>query len=321
VPVPDPRGATSSTLYGVAAVSADDVWAVGYSTSGSGKATRDRALTEHWNGHRWTLVPSPGPGAAKCRSVILFAVAAASASEVWASGYACAGATQEVGALVERWDGHRWTDAKAPATGGSMLLAVSAVSARDVWAAGNASLSSGVEVPLVEHWDGHAWTRVPSPRPTRATMSTLNGLAAESASDVWAVGTAQTETVGRTLVEHWDGHAWTRVPSPNPGGAPTHSFAEFQSVAAISGHNVWAVGYRSNPKAINTLTEHWNGRAWILVASPDGGWGGALTSAAAVGAGDVWAVGQTLAQTLRPTALAERWDGRAWRQVSAAPAH
>jgi hypothetical protein len=54
----------------------------------------------------------------------------------------------------------------------------------------------------------------------------------------------------------------------------------------------------------------------------------AITASAAVakpagsagtGAGDVWAVGQSLTQALRPSALTERWDGHAWQRVTAAP--
>ena len=75
---------------------------------------------------------------------------------------------------------------------------------------------------------------------------------------------------------------------------------------------MWAVGYRSDPSAINTLAEHWNGHAWATVTSPDGGWGGALTAVATVSAGDAWAVGQSLTSSVRPGTLAERWNGRAW---------
>jgi hypothetical protein len=319
VPVPDPRGAISSALYGVATVSADDVWAVGFSTSGSGQSTRESALAEHWNGHAWAIVPSPDPGAPKCQAIILFAVTAVSASDVWASGYACAGPAEAAGALVEHWDGHRWAQAKAPATTGSMLFAVTAVSAGNVWAVGDWLLSSGVQVPLVEHWDGRVWARVASPRPSDATTSSLNGVAAVSAGDVWAVGTTQTESAGRTLVEHWDGQAWAVVPSPSPGGATAHAFAYLEAVTAVSGRDLWAVGYFSSPEAISTLTERWDGRAWARVASPDGSWGGAMAGAAAAGPCDVWAVGQALTRTLRPSALAERWDGHVWQRVTPVP--
>ncbi len=42
-------------------------------------------------------------------------------------------------------------------------------------------------VTLVERWNGTAWTQVPSPSPS-AAGNELSGVAATSASNVWAVG-------------------------------------------------------------------------------------------------------------------------------------
>jgi hypothetical protein len=83
-------------------------------------------------------------------------------------------------------------------------------------------------------------------------------------------------------------------------------------VAAVSAGDVWAVGYRSDASSIDTRIEHWNGHAWTKVTSPNGGWGGALIAVATVSAHDAWVVGQSLARSLRPTALAEHWNGHAW---------
>src|SRR5207249_767545 len=48
-------GSASNHLYGVAAVSANDVWAVGYYDNGTTRQT----LIEHWDGSSWSIVPSP----------------------------------------------------------------------------------------------------------------------------------------------------------------------------------------------------------------------------------------------------------------------
>jgi hypothetical protein len=61
------------TLNGVAAVAANDVWAVG---NGSGSPP-----ILHWNGTQWNIVPNPAPPG------VLNAVAAVSATDVWAVGY------------------------------------------------------------------------------------------------------------------------------------------------------------------------------------------------------------------------------------------
>lgn len=49
----------------------------------------------------------------------------------------------------------------------------------------------------------------------------LNGAASVSANDVWAVGQTTAATGFQTLAEHWDGTAWTVVPTPNPAANET----------------------------------------------------------------------------------------------------
>src|SRR5256885_8967205 len=57
--VPSPNGDSTSGLSSVAAVSANDIWAVGNSGSQRGSG---QTLIEHWNGTQWSLVPSPSTG-------------------------------------------------------------------------------------------------------------------------------------------------------------------------------------------------------------------------------------------------------------------
>jgi hypothetical protein len=87
---------------------------------------------------------------------------------------------------------------------------------------------------------GPDWTTVPSPNPG-AYSNSLNGVAAVSSTDVWAVGYSYDYYGGGSdsLIEHWDGTAWTTVPSPNPGTALNY----LNGVAAVSSNDVWAVGY------------------------------------------------------------------------------
>ena len=80
-PNPNPAPTKDTALHGIAAVSADDIWAVGagnFSTV-SGTAT----LIEHWYGTSWTIVSSPDPGTA---TNALFAVTALSDGTVVAVG-------------------------------------------------------------------------------------------------------------------------------------------------------------------------------------------------------------------------------------------
>jgi hypothetical protein len=56
---PDP-GSPDNSLSSVRAVSARDIWAVGYYTTSSGAGSNTLIL--HGDGRHWTQVPSPSPG-------------------------------------------------------------------------------------------------------------------------------------------------------------------------------------------------------------------------------------------------------------------
>jgi hypothetical protein len=146
--------------------------------------------------------------------------------------------------------------------------------------------SSGPKT-LIEHWNGTKWSQVPSPNPTGPIGEIdLFGVAATSASNAWAVGTYANSTTDKTLIEHWNGHAWTLVSSPNP--SPRNSLL---AVAATSAGNVWAVGTRTSGTTEQTLIVRWNGTAWKPVPSPSPGQVNELTSVATTSATDVWAAG------------------------------
>ena len=83
-------------LYGVAATSPTDVWAVGNSSR--------QAVAGHWNGHAWHGSHPRSPGSGDNR---LLAVSADSPSDIWAVGY-WDGPTSQT-RLIEHFDGTRWT--------------------------------------------------------------------------------------------------------------------------------------------------------------------------------------------------------------------
>src|SRR5437868_3280532 len=88
--------AWKEALYGVAAISSDDAWAVGaYLTDTSLAVT----LALHWDGVQWTWIPSPSPGGFDT----FYDVTAISSNDVWAVG---SYSTRGVGGLTltEHWD-------------------------------------------------------------------------------------------------------------------------------------------------------------------------------------------------------------------------
>src|SRR5207302_5459658 len=141
--VPSPNGNSNSVLSGVAAVSANDVWAVG--NSGSQKSG-GQALIEHWNGSTWSVVTSPNPGSIYNT---LYGVTTVSATDAWAVGFYVntTGVTQT---LIEHWNGSTWQVVKSPspATMNNELFNVAAVSASDVWAVGYSTNNPSGQTPI-----------------------------------------------------------------------------------------------------------------------------------------------------------------------------
>ncbi|HMA38077.1 MAG TPA: hypothetical protein VKY74_26755 [Chloroflexia bacterium] len=309
VPSPNPGGLANG-FYGVAAVTANDAWAVGHDYNSGGP---EHSLVEHWNGTAWAVVPSPNPGAV---GNVLQAVAVVAANDVWAVGYQDDW-NSPFQTLVEHWDGTTWSvvPSPSPSTYNNLLYGVTAVAANDVWAVGYYYGANGLEQTLIEHWNGSAWAVVASPNPGSAT-GVLYAVAGATMNDVWAAGYYyKAGGVSHTLVEHWNGTAWAVVPSPS-GGARSNVL---QGVAVVAANDVWAVGYVANSYyGQQTLIEHWNGTTWTVVASPNpGSSNDYLTGVAGAGAttNEVWAVGHDVNGSGQPQTLVLRWDGTAWAVV------
>jgi hypothetical protein len=201
----------------------------------------------------------------------------------------------------------------------NLLNGVSAVSGTDAWAVGiyNNATTSAAET-LVLHWNGTAWRQVKSPSPS-SLYSELDGVSAVSGSDAWAVGSYWNviTRVWDTLILHWNGTAWTRANSPNPG----LTSSQLYGVSAVSGSDAWAVGSYDTSKGgvTNTLILHWNGTAWTQVNSPNPSSVSynSLDGVGAVSASDAWAVGDYgTGDSGRSFTLILHWDGTAWSTVS-----
>ena len=305
VPTPAP-GAFGSLLSGVTEISPTNVWAVGSSNTSSGGA----GLVLHWNGMRWARVPTPSAGISG-----LSGISAVSATDIWAVG--SGGTTTRETTLVLHWDGRTWTRVPSPTPPGQVvaLFAVSAVSAADVWAVGR-DLTATTGKTLVLHWDGKAWTQVSSPNPG-ATDNQLLGVHMTSATDGWAVGlTTNSLAQDLTLVLHWDGQAWSQVPSPSFG--LRNGGSELMAVSALTGSDAWASGIVFTRAGQGTLLLHWNGTSWTRVPapspSPGGPTGGSgLSGVAMVATADVWSAGGTFFDsTGRDRTLLLHWNGMAW---------
>ncbi|MGZ5213550.1 MAG: hypothetical protein ACXWEG_10715 [Actinomycetota bacterium] len=260
-------------------------------------------------GAAWTAAPQP----AISGSGGLEDVAATSSTDAWAVGHRFDPTDQTTHPLIEHHDGTSWTLAASmedPSMVQSLLLGVDARTTTDAWAVGYGFGSNNLARTLVERWDGSVWTRVVSPNAGHPANGELSGVVALAADDAWAVGAYGDGGPSRTLIEHWDGTAWTTVPSPNKGPFPN----SLSSVAAVSPDDVWVVGtWFTKAFDDRTLTLHWDGTSWHRVKSPNAGPTSAandLVSVSAVATDDVWAVGVRGLHT-----LTLHWDGAAWSVV------
>jgi hypothetical protein len=292
-------------LRGVAAVSDDDVWAVGYYQ----KDSIFRTLVEHWNGTEWSIVPSPNPESSKTN--VLYSVAAASSNNVWAVGQYLK--DDDYQTLVEHWDGSAWSIVSSPSPGSDNILSALAItSSNNLWAVGDYASSKTDDQTLIVQIDASNQSVVSNPNQGPVENS-FAGVAAISPNDVWAVGHYVPDNPNvLTLIEHWDGTAWSIVPSPNPSAKAQNVF---NAVAAVSSNDVWAAGFYFNGTIYQPLVEHWNGSTWSVVATPGRKTGyNFLYGIAAASSNDVWAAGYYGIGSGNQT-LIEHWNGTEWSIV------
>ena len=309
--VSSPNAPGISLLNSVSAISVSDIWAVGGSEPSNGGMSP--TLTEHWDGQHWTIIPSPNLG---LTTNILTSVAAVSSADVWAVGSATL-PNPGTGTLVEHWNGTSWTIVPSAnvTNAANFLTGITAISKNDLWAVGYAVQNgSGIQT-LIEHWDGTSWQIVPSPNAQTTGANFLNSVSASASTNVLAVGEAYDASgaSAQTLIERWNGLAWSIIPSANTSHT---AYNYLLGVKSISSTDAWAVGYSTSNyyggRAGQALTEHWNGVAWTRVPTADTSSGqDNLSAIAAVSAHDLWAVGYSKPKYLELQSLIERYRGNA----------
>jgi hypothetical protein len=236
VAAPNPSPVLGAQLLAVSAISANNIFAVG--TSG---------LVEHWNGLKWNIVTSPEfpPGAS------LNAISADSATDIWVVG--ANSMNSDATPVALHFDGHAWSSLTVPAPPTAKpsypiaLHGVTAISPTDVWAVGTAhsDMYPFPTIGFIEHFDGTSWKIVPSPNPEGglpfAGSFGLMGIAASSATDIWAVGTYSDPKTGfdLPLTEHWDGTSWTMITSAHVPGVMN----VLRGVSALADGTVVAAGF------------------------------------------------------------------------------
>jgi hypothetical protein len=291
----------------VSAASRSDAWIVG-------------SVARRWDGNAWRNVLLP-----RISGSDLSAVAAVAPDDAWAAGSRSRG-TGPYHALIEHWNGSRWSIEEVPRLHSStMLYGVSAAGPRSAWAVGtnyrrNPGKRYPVARPLLLHWDGASWRQQPLPWAYPSLQ--LDKVVATGPSSVWVTGHASS----KSRIEHWNGTRWRLIHGPFGSNDPLVGFS------ATAWNDAWAVGsygQGSNrvAKYSHALAAHWNGYHWKItpVPNPPGDTNSAaLVDVAAARPNDAWALGETQRlddqgrdgiSATGPVVYFVHWNGQNWQVV------
>jgi hypothetical protein len=234
-------GPSDNSLHQVSCVSTQFCAAVGV-----GAATG--AIAAMWNGTSWTLLPRPGALAMQtelvscasssfCLSADAYghldtwdgtswSASSAVTGLTYVSGISCLSATSceavgdgANGSQAAVWNGTSWTTQTTAGPVNTSLNSVSCTAANSCEAVGEVP-ANGQESTAAESWNGSAWTVQSIPSPNTTQGSQLAGVSCTSAISCTAVGwytSSDFSTIGQTLtvVEAWNGTAWSLEDSPN----------------------------------------------------------------------------------------------------------
>ncbi len=310
--VPSPDGSREeSALADVSCVSANWCAAVGDSYSIGGAPSRN--LIELWNGHAWSVAPSPNSGQNDYNT--LSGVSCISTTSCKAVGTASDPAAARSQSIIESWNGRVWSIVASsdPGARNDGLDGVSCVSSISCQAVGSYSKGSKGLLTLVESWNGKAWSVVPSPNPGTG-IDELSGVSCVAKSSCTAVGYSLTTSgqPNRTLVESWNGHKWSFVSSPNLGAFSYVTRVSCTSVSSCKAVGSYLTSANRSVTEVKTLILSWNGHVWSTMASPEpASPPGVLEGVSCVSARSCEAVGREGDET-----LIESWNGTAWSIAS-----
>ncbi|WP_147450781.1 hypothetical protein [Streptomyces hoynatensis] len=264
------------------------------------------------SGWQETPVPLPSPDVTSAN--LLGVGGGGGANSTWATGFFIP-STGPFAPMAVRWDGSGWVQTPVPVEQPDdptlRLLSsrldggIAEVAPDDVWAVGDTGTYSAAQGPvayaLIEHWNGTSWQQTPTD--ALPAGSKLFGIAAVSATDIWAGG----EIAGSAGLAHWNGRAWTPVTPAALSDANPVSWVN--SLSAAGPGDVWAVG----PVGVSI---HYDGHTWRKVPLPDlGGDEAWLQNVRTDARFGTWAVGYRVGPDGIRNPLALRWTGTAWESV------
>jgi hypothetical protein len=248
IPSPSP-GAQQDILYGVAAITDSDVWAVGGEQDSNGLW---HTLTEHWDGSAWSVLNAVDAGV---NGNQFYAVKAIATHDIYAVGQQ-AGPGFPNHALIEHWDGKSWSIVSGPSDPSASALPL-----------GVTATASSVTLVGQQETDTTPYTTyVAAGAPNGLSIQTTpnagageNDLFAVAIADdgsTWAAGWEIDPTTGNhePLVLQGLKGVWSLIQSPSFAAGSDSGFA---AITAIPGGGLWAVGVTATSKSnYSTLIEY-----------------------------------------------------------------
>ena len=265
-----PSPGAGAVLRSVACAAASWCVAVG-SAGASDDPAQQEALLETWDGGRWWLggVPAlPRPSSfesVECRT----------ATSCKAVGWSSASGVATP--FVDSWDGHGWRLVSLPfpsqgANDGGFLRSIACPGPSRCLAAGLLSTNDGGDgtATLAEAWSGAAWKLLdtPSPEVLSGDMSALQAIACPAVATCFAAGSYARgnvfNTMDQTLVEAWNGSAWSQVPAAALGAGRQSALS---AIACPGATLCLAAGWSADAaQSRRGLVETWNGRSWSVAS-------------------------------------------------------
>jgi hypothetical protein len=263
----------------------------------------------------WSIIASPNTSATQDN--VLSAVSCTSPANCVAVGHVNNGIIEGTfdQTLIEMWNGTAWSIIASPntsATQSNSLLGVSCTSSTACVAVGFSTTGTSVQTfyqALIETWNGTAWSITPSPSAPASQSHFLEAVSCTSPTSCVAVGNVNNSHGDSTLIETWNGTAWSIAPSPNLSATGN----DLNGVSCTSPRACVAVGDFYNGTTYQTLVETLKGTDWSTTPSPapSATLVHSLFAVSCTSPVACVAVGSFNNGT-RDQTLAETWNGTAW---------
>jgi hypothetical protein len=247
----EPTAQTGYRLHDVSCTGPNRCIAVGDFFRSPG---HEQPLAEDWNGHSWTVVPTPAPR----DSAKLDHISCATANACMAIGTTTPGDAATAAHLVERWNGSSWSISlpPLPATGTVTIDSVGCPTTASCTVVGSTT-SNGSVAPFADSLSDGTWRTDALPA-TTGNLSAVDCTSPTACVMIATIGAHTDSASSYSLSGHAD--SWTKASLPD-GQTIT-------SIACTSMTSCVVAGFTTTDTvddATATAMAHWDGTSWTPI--------------------------------------------------------